>query len=183
MSTEPVCEMLSYNLTHILVDWAIPDKGDPPSCAVNIGYDVAQNVEAPDNYRLTFRAKLQEKDADGRDTGYCVEAHIVGYFSFPASVSEEEREYLIRVNGGTILYGILRGHIASLTGLYPAGPLMLPTVMMHDIVMDIEATLNNDAPVKKITSKPKKTAPKAKKKAKKKTKAKRVAKKSARKTP
>ena len=79
-----------------------------------IGYDVAQNAEAPDHYRLTFRVKVQEKDVDGRDTGYYVEAHIVGYFSFPASVSEEDREYLIRVNGGTILYGILRGHIASL---------------------------------------------------------------------
>jgi preprotein translocase subunit SecB len=179
MSTKPVCEMQSYNLTHILADWAMPEEGDPPSCAVNIGYDVAQNVEAPDHYRLTFRARLQEKDAVDRDTGYYVEAHIVGYFSFPASVSEDDREYLIRVNGGAILYGILRGHIASLTGLHPAGPLMLPTVMMHDIVMDIEKTLANDAPVKKITSKAKKTAPRAKKR----TQAKRVAKKSARKTP
>ena len=177
MSTKPVCEMLSYNLTHILADWAMPNEGDPSSCAVNIGYDVAQNAEAPDHYRLTFRVKVQEKDADGRDTGYDVEAHIVGYFSFPASVSEEDREYLIRVNGGTILYGTLRGHIASLTGLYPAGPLMLPTVMMHDIVMDIEATLNENVPVK-IASKAKKAAPKAKKK----TKAKRVAKKATRKT-
>ena len=178
MSTKPVCEMLSYNLTHILADWAMPNEGDPSSCAVNIGYDVAQNAEAPDHYRLTFRVKVQEKDVDGRDTGYYVEAHIVGYFSFPASVSEDDREYLIRVNGGTILYGTLRGHIASLTGLYPAGPLMLPTVMMHDIVMDIEATLNENVPVKKIASKAKKAAPKAKKK----TKKKRAAKKSTRKT-
>jgi hypothetical protein len=50
-------------------------------------------------------------------------------------------QYLIRVNGGTILYGILRGEIAAFTGSFPGGKFNLPTVNMMEIVKDCEEKL------------------------------------------
>jgi hypothetical protein len=46
---------------------------------------------------------------------------------------------LVRVNGVSILYGILRGIIANATGMFPNGKFLLPTVMPQDIVKKIEA--------------------------------------------
>ncbi len=45
---------------------------------------------------------------------------------------------LVRFNGCTILYGILRGQLANITGSFPNRKLLLPTVMMEDVVKDIE---------------------------------------------
>jgi hypothetical protein len=41
--------------------------------------------------------------------GYTIDSEIVGLFSFPEGASEVKMQMLIRVNGATILYGILLG--------------------------------------------------------------------------
>jgi len=43
-------------------------------------------------------------------------------------------QYLIRINGCTILYSLLRGQVAMLTGSFPHGKFNIPTVVMHDII-------------------------------------------------
>jgi hypothetical protein len=71
---------------------------------------------------------------------------MLGFFWFPPEVPDDRIPYLIRVNGCTILYGILRGVVASLTGMFPEGPLALPTIMMQEVVRDIEANRDDASP-------------------------------------
>ena len=68
-----------------------------------------------------------------------IDSEIVGYFSFSEEFSDEEkRQITIRINGSVILYGILRGQIATFTGSFPNGKFNLPTVNMIEIVNEIE---------------------------------------------
>ncbi|MCK5841034.1 MAG: hypothetical protein KAH31_02615 [Candidatus Sabulitectum sp.] len=69
---------------------------------------------------------------------------IFGIFSFPSETSLNDMEGIIRVNGCTILYGLLRGHLASVTGAFPSGPYVLPTVNMLEVVKRIEESRKTD---------------------------------------
>lgn len=89
---------------------------------------------------------LPQKD---RPDIYKVDFQILGFFAFPKDTVEDNMQYLIRVNGCTILYGILRGIVANVTGTFPEGPLPLPTVMMHDVVNSVERS-RNTKPVESV---------------------------------
>ena len=47
---------------------------------------------------------------------------------FDADISGEERELALRANGISLLYGIIRGYVSTVTALSPLGKLMLPSI-------------------------------------------------------
>jgi hypothetical protein len=49
---------------------------------------------------------------------------------------------LIRINGCSILYSTLRGHISSITSNFPCGRIILPTIIIMDLVNEIEKNHN-----------------------------------------
>ena len=139
-----ILQLNDFALTRLQVDWIAPDvptaddeslRGDPA-----IDYDVLRHHDNPYSMVLQFRIKIAP--SKGQNFGYAIEAEIAGFFDFPKTMTEEQVQYLIRVNGGTILYGILRGQISLFTGPFPGGKFMLPAVCMTDVVKDIEARKN-----------------------------------------
>ena len=70
--------------------------------------------------------------------GIAFEAEIVGFFTFPEGTESTRIEQLVRLNGCTVLYGVLRGLIANTTGSFPGGKFILPTFMMQDVVAEVE---------------------------------------------
>ena len=56
---------------------------------------------------------------------------------------------MLLMNGNAMLYGILRGHIATVTGIFAPGRFMLPTLNIAEMVESIEArkqTMQKDKP-------------------------------------
>lgn len=115
---------------------------DSPQHKVKINYKVFKHKEKEKSYRLNL---ILDIIPDTNCSGYKINTEILGFFDFPENFTELKMEYLIRVNGGTILYGILRGEIANYTGSFPGGKFVLPTVSMREIVRDYENMLKIDA--------------------------------------
>ena len=110
-------------------------EGDCPY-AVDMDYNVARNDDDTRQFRLQLKVGLR---LDENCTGLNVDSLIEGYFSFPEGTEEDAMQYLIRVNGATILYGILRGQVAMLSGSFPTGKVNLPAVVMEDVLPEIDA--------------------------------------------
>ncbi len=139
---EPVVNLDSFVMLRSNIEMFPPDDEALRSAVDNkvqlkynssISYSVGNNQNNEYNYKLTLGVKVIP------DTfGWNIDVEIAGIFSFPDGSSSSDMEGIIRVNGCTILYGLLRGHLASVTGAFPSGPYVLPTVNMLEVVKRIE---------------------------------------------
>lgn len=149
-------------MTRVNLAWHDPKESTSVDIKHEFDYDVHRNTQQKNLFRLVFRFGLSSLTPV--QVGYVLDSEIVGYFSFPDGTSEENMQALIRYNGCTILYGILRGQIANITGSFPHAKLVLPTVMMEEVVNAIE---KRKAGIPKAAHLAKKQAKKAKSPAKK----------------
>lgn len=139
MSTNVVVQLEEFLLTKLHVDWTPPQKPDSQDLCnskLSFDYDVAQHADEPRRYRLMFRVSV--KPSDTPPVGYSIDAEIAGIFLFPEGTPEDRQHFLLLVNGATILYGILRGQIGMTTGGFVGGKYNLPTVMMQQVMPEIE---------------------------------------------
>ena len=152
-----ILQLTDFQLNKIKVDY-IKAKEKALVYYTSIGYKVGQSRDNKNLFRLFFEFKLKPKNV--KQSGYIIESEIIGYFTFPESFDEEDMQMVVRFNGCTILYGILRGEIANFTGSFPNGKFILPTMDMNEIVTDIikkELTKSKkEAKIKKISKTPSK---------------------------
>lgn len=135
MST-PVCHLEEFFMTRVNLAWHDPKESTTVAVEHKFDYDVYRNSGQKNLFRLVFRFALSSQTPV--PVGYALDSEMVGYFSFPEGTSDEKMQALIRYNGCTILYGILRGQIANIAGSFPHAKLILPTVMMEEVVNEIE---------------------------------------------
>lgn len=126
-----------FLLTRFNLDWHVGDGKNTDDCLSEaiLDYDVARHNEQNHTFRLTLSVALAVKDGC---TGVAIDCRIVGFFLFPEDEEETNMEYLVRVNGATILYGILRGQIAMVSGSFPKGKFNLPAVVMQDVLLEVD---------------------------------------------
>jgi preprotein translocase subunit SecB len=134
--TEPSCQLEDYHFRRLAIEWHEPRESGQVDVGYVFDYEVGRHRTERNRYRLTFR--MTAKSGTPSPIGYSVDAEIVGFFQFLPDTPHEKMEQLIRLNGSAVLYGILRGQIASLTGVFPYRKMILPTFMMRDIVEGIE---------------------------------------------
>jgi len=152
---QPVCHLDEFFMTRVNVAWHEPGEAQSVDIDFLFDYDVFRHTSEKNRFRLAFRLAAKSKTPAPVD--YSLDTEIVGFFRFSEDSSEETMQSLIRFNGCTILYGILRGQLANITGSFPNRKLLLPTVMMEDVVKDIEKekekTLQAKPPAKKTAKK------------------------------
>ncbi|MEA2011592.1 MAG: hypothetical protein U9O87_00690, partial [Verrucomicrobiota bacterium] len=102
---------------------------------LSMDYDLAQRVDEKRFFKLDFRVKTKPKRGS---SGLSVNAELSGFFSFPEGTEEDEMQYIIRVNGCSMLYSLLRGQIAMISGSFPGGKVNLPSMVMQDQIKGIE---------------------------------------------
>ena len=140
---DSVCQLEDFHLTALSVQWNDPKKTGTYTVTNELDYDVGQHQTEKERYRLTLRFMTGPEKPE--PVGYSVAAEIVGFFRFPERTEQSKMDYLVRVNGCTILYGILRGQIANVTGTFPHKKFILPTIMMRDVVLDLEKAKAEEA--------------------------------------
>lgn len=143
---EPVVKLDSFFMLRSNIEMFPPDDETLEIAGNNniqlkhkssIAYFVGKNQDNEHNYKLTLGVKVVP------DTfGWSIDVEIVGIFSFPEGTASNDMEGIVRVNGCTILYGLLRGQLSSVTGAFPSGPYVLPTVNMLEVVRRIESSKN-----------------------------------------
>jgi preprotein translocase subunit SecB len=134
--SESLCQLEDFHITALSVQWHDPKTSGNVPVNYQFSYDVGQHQTDKLRYRLKFRVRVGSETPE--PVGYSLASEIVGFFRFPEGVEQSKIDYLVRVNGCTILYGILRGQVATLTGCYPQKKLVLETIMMRDVVDSIE---------------------------------------------
>jgi hypothetical protein len=137
----PTLLLDQYFLTCLQVDYTFP--GSSPtitvaSTACDFDYEVANHRAEPRRRMLRLKVEFQELDDKQQKVGYRIRCEIVGFFSFTDSTPPGKEEIVIRVNGFNILYGTLRGALATTTAVFPGGRFSVPNVMPNEIVADIE---------------------------------------------
>lgn len=136
---KPVCELNNFFLRNLEVKGGDKIKSESISMSCGFDYDLFCGDNDCRQVRMVLRVFIEpDKDEDTQTCPYEIKAEIEGFFTFSDELSDEQMGYLTRVNSMTILYGILRGEIANVTGSFPSGKFLLPTVMMQDVVKEIE---------------------------------------------
>ncbi|HOF40840.1 MAG TPA: hypothetical protein PLD73_12270 [Candidatus Hydrogenedentes bacterium] len=159
-----ILQLEDFYVTRLSATWHAPE---PPSegqvqfeSKYTIDYDVLRRKDDARLFALRFRFRL-ESHKEGKAAGYDIDSEIMGLFRFPESMTEDEMQRLVRVNGSVILYGVLRGEVAAFTGSFPGSKCILPAVYMPEIVERIE----NQKKVA-VATRPAKAAAKGKRKTK-----------------
>ena len=127
-------QLVNYQFIKFNCNWN--DGANSEKNRIAMDYSVAINNKNPNLYRLDFLV-LSTPQEDSR--GITLDVHMQGFFQFAEGISKEEMETILRINGSTILYGALRGHVSSMTACFPGGSVLLPTIIMQDVVEQIEA--------------------------------------------
>lgn len=165
--TYPVCHLDEFFMTRVNVAWHESSQPGTVDLDFRFDYDVAKHTTETNRFRLAFRLGVKSKTPMPVD--YSLDCEIVGFFHFPPETTDDAMQRLIRLNGSTILYGVLRGQLAHITGSFPRQKLILPTVMMEDVVNAVEQEKEQARAFplpteKKVTKKPaKRTTPTTKK--------------------
>ncbi len=110
---------------------------------LEIDYQVAKHCEKDNSFMLTMRYRLNETHEELHG-GIVIETEIIGIFECPPDIDKGKIEYLVRYNGLTILYGILRGQLSTFTGSFPAGRFILPTIDMRKVIEEVEAAKSSN---------------------------------------
>lgn len=166
----PICQLDDFYFTHLEVKWNEPDTvTDVTSLTSKFDYDVFRKKENTRHYMLRFQSAFEEKTKDDAGVGFEIESTLVGLISFQEGTCTDDCEKIVRLNGVALLWGVLRGQLAAMTGSFPGGKFSLPTIMPDEIVTMVEARKAEKAKpakkkaTKKVATKPtKKTAKKVK---------------------
>jgi preprotein translocase subunit SecB len=132
-----ILQLEDFSLSRLHVDWHEPEGDAKVMVESFLDYDVARHRRDKKRFRVDLRVRIAPP-VKGPKVGYEIDSEIVAIFSFPEGVAEDQMQRLVRFNGCFILYGILRGEIASFTGSFPGGKFLLPTVDMEEVVRAVE---------------------------------------------
>ena len=84
----------------------------------------------PRDFLVDLEVEIDNRQ--GKATPYNIEVGVIGVFDVLPSLPRERREDLVAVNGASILYGIIREAVLSLTSRFASGALTLPGVNFED---------------------------------------------------
>jgi preprotein translocase subunit SecB len=157
----PVIHLEEYYLEKVLIE-RIHSKEEAAADAITIAFDhdyeIKRNDNDPREFSLTFIVRDNPAMKTPNPQAYKLDLRIIGFFRFDEGIEEKQMQYLIRYNGCAILYGILRGMLATMTGAFPEGAIRMPTIMVDEIVKKVEAQNTPKALKKKATKKAAKKA-------------------------
>lgn len=96
-----------------------------------IGAGLKQGQESdPRDFIIRLAVVIDNKE--GKKAPYDIDIGIAGMFNVLPSLPIERREDLVTVNGASILYGVIREIVLSLTSRFSKGSITLPGMNFED---------------------------------------------------
>lgn len=137
---KPVCELEDFHVNKLNVEGVDIEKSNEISVAMSFDYELAFKTDNPLIIKISMKYEVGPNPEDEKPRcPYKINAEITGIFTISEEAPKEQMPFISRVNTLTILYGILRGEVANVTGSFQNGKFILPTVMMQDVVKEVEA--------------------------------------------
>lgn len=135
-------QLLHFNLARLRVEQDLLSPADADvEGGQAIGYDIltpdGEDEEATNRFLLSLTVSGTTPAAKGEPVmSYDVRANAV--FETPKDLPADGKRALVALNGGMILYGLVRGQVGLVTGSFPGGCFLLPAVDWQAAVMEIE---------------------------------------------
>lgn len=117
------------------------------------GISALQETAPYSDYRLSFTLSLSTKAE--APTPYNVRVSVVGSVRMHGGGTQDQRQKLVLVNGVSLLCGVVRDLVASVTSRARYGQLLLPTLNFAKLA-EAEPNLPRKALAKKIKATPSK---------------------------
>lgn len=115
------------------VDWFSKEESPHlPKENPYIDFDISRNIDNKRQYSVRLMVSSYAESSD--KSKILISVDIIGFFTFYEDATEEEMNNTISLNGLIILYGLIRGQLASSTGAFPCGKYLLPSVYMEEII-------------------------------------------------
>lgn len=129
MSPVPQLELRDSHLLDLQIrtNPEFDGKADPKT-TVSFAHTSGRHVSDPRQLRVELRVRIDPKDNDAKRKPYWIEIAVVGYFTSRDEKPEGDVPPVVVENALTILYGIARGIVSSVTGNGPHGKFLLPTI-------------------------------------------------------
>jgi preprotein translocase subunit SecB len=98
-----------------------------------IDFGWAENQDEKDRRAFAVRLLVTINNKEGKPSPYLVDVGVMGFFTLLGEIPNDERESIAKVNGASLLYGVVRELLYSLTARFPAGPAILPSMNFFDL--------------------------------------------------
>lgn len=131
-----------FALTKMHADWIAPTseaETKVEQIESNFSCHVFRHQELPRQFKVELAGRFSQRTAAGARIGFQVEAQLAALATVSDAVPEEKLQSFVRANAVNVLYGTLRGLVASTTGVFPFGPLILPSLSANEILASIQA--------------------------------------------
>lgn len=135
-------QLKHFAVTKLHVDWHEPKSQGPMNVAhiaSAFGLEVLVDREDPREFKIEFGGRFRQLAANDELLGFEVEIRITGFADVGEVVPEDKLNDFVHANAANTLYGTSRGLIASATGIFPSGPLILPSISAKEILASIHA--------------------------------------------
>jgi preprotein translocase subunit SecB len=87
----------------------------------------------PCDHSFVVELSISQSIQENQNFPYSLKFTLVGVFvCLDKEMAKDKEDYFVKVNGSSMLYGVARELIRSITSVGPWGPLLLPTVSFHE---------------------------------------------------
>lgn len=117
--------------TKIELDADLTATEAPQKFASRISSGAAE--DDPLRFQVTLAVSFGPEDRERGKSSYRGELEAVGMFKIAEQVPEDQRARTVVVSGCTLLFGMIREHLALLTARGPWPMFVLPTVTFQDL--------------------------------------------------
>jgi len=123
------------------LDLAQMELGDSPYPSMDnialqpqIRLSEPEGEDDPHDFLLTLALELREENARGFPYTFAVE--VEGVFNIDHDGLLDERKKLVVVNGGSMLFGVIREQLLNLSARHKFGPFLLPSLNFQSLAAD-----------------------------------------------
>ena len=135
-----IIKLQSFKMLRLVLDQDPFDGRTPGSlCRQETGYDIRINKDNPDHFLMILRVKGTLSVPEGKSQPATYEVTGAAEFEVPHDMTADKKRGLVAFNGGSILYGLMRGQVALVTGSFPTGSVLLLTLNWQETVREIES--------------------------------------------
>ena len=132
-------DVLQFHLTHLHLDQDFfQDQSSTGSSIVSADYDILSNKDVSDHYLMILRVSGTTPFMEEQGVPLSFEVTGVAEFKTPSPLTQKQKYALVAVNGGAILYGLIRGQLSLVSGSFPSGAILLPTIDWQEAAKKIE---------------------------------------------
>lgn len=129
--------MESYVVTQLHMDVDPMRDHDASEGELSLDFDVRQKPDTDDDILLELTVSVNSDDEDYEAHGFRFGCKVAGFFDVTSlkSAHPDSWKGLMLSNGLSILYGVARVHIDSLSSTAPIGRFVLPCVNMREFLL------------------------------------------------